>query len=439
MSLFGNKPEMQPLALRMAPQTFDTYEGQELLVGENGIIKAMVARKMVQSMLFYGPPASGKTGLARLIAKDIDAEYLSVNALTLSSDDIREIIKKANNFRDMGRRTVLFIDEIHRLTRPKQDAFLSAVEMGIVILIGATTENPYFALQPALRSRMLVFEFKALEKSHLKKILYRAIDHDHLLKEIGVSISDDAAEFLVAKSTDPRSMLGILEGAVLRKNVGSYEIVKKDIEEILQRSDTRYGDDEAHYNTISAFIKSIRGSDPDATLYYLAIMIESGEDPRFIFRRLLISAVEDIGLAAPDAITVVQACAEAFEYVGYPEGILHLSHAALFLAGLPKSNSVLNIYDAMSAVKQGLNLGVPESLQNKHYPSANGARESSHFNPSYLYPHDYEGHFVQQQYMVKPVNFYHPSLQGVERKIVERLEKLWDKTYPKNEGKSTQQ
>ena len=434
MSLFGNKPEMHPLALRMAPQTFDTYEGQELLVGEDGIIKAMVARKMVQSMLFYGPPASGKTGLARLIAAEIDAEYLSVNALTLSSDDIREIIKKADGFRNSGRRTVLFIDEIHRLTRPKQDAFLSAVETGIIILIGATTENPYFALQPALRSRLLVFEFKALERSHLKKILYRAIDHDVLLKEIGVSITDEAADFLITKSSDPRSMLGILEGAVLRKGVGSYEIVKKDIEDILQKADTRYGDDEAHYNTVSAFIKSIRGSDPDATLYYLAVMIESGEDPRFIFRRLLISAVEDVGLAAPDAVTVVQACADAFEYVGYPEGILHLSHAALYLAGLPKSNSVLNIYEALSAVKKGLNLGVPEALQNKRYPSVT---ESSHFNPSYLYPHDYAGHFVRQQYTVKPVSFYRPSLQGVERKIIERLEKLWEKPYPKNEGKSS--
>ncbi|MGL5722014.1 MAG: hypothetical protein ACRCY4_06425, partial [Brevinema sp.] len=278
--------------------------------------------------------------------------------------------------------------------------------------------------------------FKALDKSHLKKILYRAIDHDSLLKEMGVSITDEAADYLVAKSADPRSMLGILEGAVLRKSVGSFEIVKKDIEDILQKADTRYGDDEAHYNTISAFIKSIRGSDPDATLYYLAVMIESGEDPRFIFRRLLISAVEDVGLAAPDAVAVVHACAEAFEYVGYPEGILHLSHAALFLAGMPKSNSVLNIYDALSAVRKGLNLGVPEALQNKHFPSVNGASESSHFNPSYLYPHDYKDHFVRQQYTVKPVSFYKPSLQGVERRIAERLEKLWEKPYPKNEGKT---
>lgn len=422
---------MLPLALRMAPKDFDTYEGQDTLAGKNGIARAMAEKKMVQSMLFYGPPASGKTGLARLIASSIEAEYVSVNALTLSSDDIRTLGKKAESVRDTGRRTVLFIDEIHRLTRPKQDAFLSSVETGLIILIGATTENPYFALQPALRSRLLIFEFKALEKTHLKKILYRAVDTDPLLKEMGVSISDEAAEFLIAKSSDPRSMLGVLEGAVLRKGVGSMEVGKADIEDILQKSDTGYGDDEAHYNVISAFIKSIRGSDPDATLYYLAIMIESGEDPRFIFRRLLISAVEDIGLAYPEAVSVVHACAEAFEYVGYPEGILHLSHAALFLAGLPKSNSVLDINKALAEVRKGLNLGVPKILQNKYFPADN---RGEHFNDNYLYPHSYKGHFVKQDYTNKPLSFYRPSLQGFEQKIADRLERLWEKKYPKNEG-----
>ena len=424
MSLFeGN--HQAPLAKRMVPKNFDEYEGQEHLVGINKPIRTMVARKIVQSMVFYGPPASGKTGLAQLIARDLEADFISVNALNLNSDDIRKIHSKAQYNQDTGKKTVLFIDEIHRMTRPKQDVFLESLESGLIILIGATTENPYFSLQPALRSRILIFEFFPLSKEHLKNILYRAFEQDSFLKELDIKLDKDGEEFLVQASSDPRNMLTVLETAVLSQGVGSLAITKSDIETILQKTDTVYDNESAHYDTISAFIKSIRGSDPNAALYYLAVMIESGEDPRFIFRRLLISAVEDVGLAAPDAISVVQSCAEAFERVGFPEGTLLLSHATLFLVGLPKSNSVLSIFEAQSFVKQGNILAIPKHLQDAHYQGAKDLGRGL----DYLYPHDYPEHFVKQEYLSQEVSFYKAKSSGFEKKVKERLERLWGKDF----------
>ncbi len=420
MSLYENQNHV-PLARRSAPKDFDEYEGQSHLLGENKSITMMVAKKMVQSMVFYGPPASGKTGLARIIAEKINAEFISVNALNLNSDDIRNILQKATHNQEMGKQTVLFIDEIHRLTRPKQDVFLESLESGKVVLIGATTENPYFALQPALRSRILIFEFFPLTKEHLKNILDRALANDQLLLELEVSIDDDAEEFLLNYSSDPRNMLTILETAVLTKSIGNNTITKQDLESIIQKADTVYDHKNAHYDVISAFIKSIRGSDPDAALYYLSLMLESGEDPRFIFRRLLISAVEDVGLAYPEAISVVHACAESFERIGFPEGNLLLSHATLFLAGLPKSNSVLSIYESSSFVRQGNVFPVPMHLRDAHHP---GVKELGR-GVGYKYPHDFEEHFVEQQYTDSPVSFYKPQELGFEKKIKDRLARLW--------------
>ncbi|MGL5956760.1 MAG: replication-associated recombination protein A [Brevinema sp.] len=419
MSLFSNQHYI-PLARRCAPKNFDEYEGQEHLIGEQKAISMMVAKKMVQSMVFYGPPASGKTGLARIIADCISAKFISVNALNLNNDDIRHILQQAEHTQG----TVLFIDEIHRLIRPKQDVFLDAVESGKIILIGATTENPYFTLQPALRSRILIFEFFALSPIHLKKILHRALSEDSFLQELSVILEPEAEEFLITYASDPRNMLTVLETVVLTKNIGNYLITKDDLISVLQKSETFYDHESAHYDVISAFIKSIRGSDPDAALYYLALMIESGEDPRFIFRRLLISAVEDVGLAYPEAISIVHACAESFERVGFPEGSLLLSHAVLLLAGVPKSNSVLAIQQAQQSIRSGNVYPVPAHLKDSHY---SGAKETG-----YLYPHDFPEHFVEQQYLPEKLTFYQANGMGFEKKIKDRLSALWQNRYEKD-------
>ncbi|MGL4387881.1 MAG: replication-associated recombination protein A [Brevinema sp.] len=418
MNLF----ESEPLSYRMVPQTLDEYEGQPHLIGEHRPINTMIKNKIVQSMIFYGAPASGKTGLARLIAKCIEAEYFSLNALTLSSEDIRDIHHKATLNRERHQKTVLFIDEIHRLTKPKQDAFLSSLESGLIILIGATTENPYFSLNPALRSRVLIFEFFTLNQTEKKRILERALTKDPLIIQLQISMTDEAKDFLIAHSSDPRHMLNILETATFSLPVGSTLLTNQHLQSVMQKTDTHYDSKDMHYDVISAFIKSIRGSDPDASLYYLAWMIHSGEDSRFIFRRLMISAVEDVGMAFPEAINVVVACANAFEIVGLPEGILHLSHATLYLANLPKSNTVLSIYDALNDIKNGNLMSVPDYLRDQAHFSQDKKNASK-----YLYPHDYPSHFIKQSYTSKPISYYHPSEQGFEKKISERWKRLWKK------------
>lgn len=424
MSLFEDSMHI-PLARRCAPRDFSQYEGQTHLVGANKPISMMAEKKIVQSMIFFGPPASGKTGLVRIITEMIDAECISVNALTLNSDDIKQITQKAHSNMNISKKTVLFIDEIHRLTRPKQDIFLNAIESGLIILIGATTENPYFSLQPALRSRILILELFPLSKANLKTILKRAITEDSLLQELKISIEEEAAETLVQFASDPRNMLTILETVVLTKSVGDHRITKDNIIDIIQKKDAVYDNESGHYDVVSAFIKSIRGSDPDASLYYLGLMIDSGEDPRFIFRRLLISAVEDVGLAYPEAISIVQSCADSFERVGFPEGTLFLSHATLLLAGLPKSNSVLSINAAISSIRSGNIYSIPQAIKDNHY---NGAKQLGR-GIDYKYPHDYPENFVAQDYTSTPVSFYTPQDSGFEKKIKERLYKLWTKRY----------
>ncbi len=334
-------------------------------------------------------------------------------ALTLSSDDIKKIFAAAAV---TERQTVLFIDEIHRLNRPKQDAFLDALETGRLILMGATTENPYFSLQPALRSRILIFELFPLTKDNMKNILDRALKNDEVLKTLELELDDGAEEYLLDKASDPRNMLTILETAVLNKSAGSNAITKSDISDVIQKADTVYDHKNAHYDVISAFIKSVRGTDPDAALYYLALMIESGEDPMFIFRRLLILAVEDIGMAYPDAINVVRSCADSFEKIGFPEGRLFLSHAAVYLSVLPKSNSAyLAVDKALDFVKKGNIPPVPDYLRDSaSYQKISG----------YKYPHDYPGHYVKQQYMSKPETFYTPQDIGFEKRVKERLSRL---------------
>lgn len=421
MSLFQDQQHI-PLARRCAPKDFDQYEGQEHLIGDNKSITMMVEKNMVQSMVFYGPPAAGKTGLARIIADKIHAEFISVNALNLNSDDIRQILHKAQSIQQMGKKLILFIDEIHRLTRPKQDVFLESLESGTIVLIGATTENPYFALQPALRSRILIFEFFALTQEHRKTILHRALETDSLLQELNISLTPDAEEFILSVSSDPRNMLTLLETVVLSKNVGDSQVTKDDLVVLLQKTDTMYDKESGHYDVISAFIKSVRGSDPNAAVYYLAMMIESGEDPRFIFRRLLILAVEDVGMAYPEAVSVVQSCADAFERIGLPEGRLLLSHATVFLAGLPKSNSAYVAIDtAIAYIRAGNVFPIPAHLRDAHYA---GAKELGR-GVEYLYPHEFPNHFVHQKYLESDMQFYIPQDLGFEKKIKDRLSTLW--------------
>ncbi|MGL4562507.1 MAG: replication-associated recombination protein A [Brevinema sp.] len=417
MDLFNQ----EPLSYRMVPKTLDHYQGQEHLIGNNGPIKTMLEYKIIQSMIFYGPPASGKTALAKLIADHMQIEYLSVNALTLNNEEIRQIHDKANANREQQKKTLVFIDEIHRLTKPKQDAFLSSLESGLILLIGASTENPYFSLNPALRSRVLMFEFFPLQIKEKESILLRALAEDKFFEKIGVSLESDAKDFLLEYTSDPRNMLNVLETAVLTLPIAEVCITKKHLESMMQKTDTQYNTKDMHYDVVSAFIKSVRGSDPDAVLYYLALMIHSGEDPRFIFRRLMISAVEDVGMAYPEAINVVVSCAEAFERVGYPEGQLHLSHAALYLAGLPKSNTVLAIHDALRDVQQGKMMPIPSYLKDEHHFSNNKQNA-----PKYKYPHDYPNHFVKQKYTSGSPSYYFPSEQGFEKKIADRLKRLWE-------------
>ncbi|MGL4367359.1 MAG: replication-associated recombination protein A [Brevinemataceae bacterium] len=419
MPLFDNDSlytKDQPLARRMSPKNIQEYQGQRHLLAKNMPIEAMIQSKTVQSMIFYGPPASGKTALSRIISDSIDARFVSVNALTLNSDDIRQIITEAARNRAGNQKTVLFVDEIHRLSKPKQDAFLDVLESGMIILLGATTENPYFVLQPAFRSRLLIFEFFSLTRDQLKQILMRALSEDIFLKTLNLTLSEEAEYFLLDHSSDPRNMLTILETTVLAKSLASSIISLEDLKKTIQKSDTVYDSKQAHYDIISAFIKSIRGSDPDAALYYLAVMIESGEDPAFIFRRLLILAVEDIGLAYPEAVSIVHACAESYQKIGMPEARYHLAHAVLLLAGLPKSNSALAIDDALQFVKQGNRIPIPDYLKDTHSFSK---------QHTYLYPHNYPNHFVDQKYMSNPVSFYHPQNLGFEKRIGENLSALW--------------
>ncbi|MCX7821549.1 MAG: replication-associated recombination protein A, partial [Brevinematales bacterium] len=336
MDLFEEK-KLLPLSKRMMPETIDDFVGQKHLIGEGKPIRIMLVNRIIHSMIFYGPPATGKTSLAEIIAKSMDYNFVKTNALTLDNEDIRLIIKNARN---SDKKTILFIDEIHRLNKPKQDIFLSELEYGELIIIGATTENPYFVLNPALRSRVFIYEFYPLNSEEKRKILENAIKKDEFLRKVDLSLSDEAINYLINSSGDVRQMLNLFEMAILSKGVvEKINIDLKDLEDILQKKETKYSSEEGHYDVISAFIKSVRGSDPDASLYYLALMIQSGEDPLFIARRLIILAAEDIGLAYPEALNVAVSCYEAIERIGMPEGRIVLGMTTLFLVGLPKSNS----------------------------------------------------------------------------------------------------
>ena len=422
----------EPLAARMRARTLDEYIGQDHIVGKGRLLRRAIAADQLSSVIFYGPPGSGKTTLARVIANHTKSNFITLNAVLTGVADIRAAIKKADDFKNFyGRRTILFVDEVHRWNKAQQDALLPWVENGTIILIGATTENPFFEVNKALVSRSRVFQLKPLTEADLQKAAHLALnDVERGYGHWKVEFEKGALEHLIQTANgDARSLLNALELAVEttpeiwspdstppRPAYGSTIYISREAaEESIQKKVVLYDrDGDYHYDIISAFIKSLRGRDADAAMYWLARMVRSGEDPHFIFRRMLISACEDTGLADPYAICVVESCARAFDRVGLPEGRYHLAHAALYLATAPKSNSSMAFFDALSSVEKE-DAEVPNHLRD-----ASRDAEGFGHGAGYLYPHAYRDHWVAQQYLPDALVgkvFYNPSDQGYEKKI----------------------
>ncbi len=409
--------EKAPLAWRLRPKSLGEFLGQRHLLSPGKPLRVMIERDLVRSVVFYGPPGTGKTCLAHIIAHRSQALFIGLSAVTAGKKDLLEALAKARKRWETGQKTLLFIDEIHRFNRIQQETLLPAVEKGLVILIGASTENPYFALVPGLRSRVQVFAFKALSEEDLVTLMKRALERHYP----HVQATEEALKLLARLSSgDGRKALNSLELAVtMAQESPSPEITTSMVQGVFQK--TIPYDTQLHYDAASAFIKSMRGSDPDATLFWLAFMLEAGEDPLYIARRILIAASEDVGLADPAALILAQAAYQGVKEIGLPEGALILAHAALYIATAPKSNrAYLGLRKAQEEVKKRGDIQVPPHL-----------RDSSSYTKGgrYLYPHDYPDHFVVQEYMEKPKRFYHPSHQGREGKIGERLKRLWKERY----------
>jgi putative ATPase len=447
MDLFDHSLKEQleqqgPLAARMRPRTLDEIVGQEHILGSGKLLRrAIEADRLFQSIILFGPPGTGKTTIARVIALHTKARFATISAVLAGVGELREVIKEALEQRKLYRkRTILFIDEVHRWNKAQQDALLPHVENGLITLIGATTENPYFEVIRALVSRSRIFELKPLRDEHLNIILDRALsDPDRGYGELTIRLDEDARQLLLRLSGgDARNVLNALELAVETTPANEQGVIHIDLsiaEESIQQRALQYdkaGD--AHYDTISAFIKSVRGSDPDAALYWLAKMISAGEDPRFILRRLIVLAGEDIGLADPRGIMVATAAAYAFEFIGMPEGIYPITEATLYLATAPKSNSTGAIFKAQELIKeQGVG---PVPI---HLMDANRDAKGLGHGQGYRYPHNFSEHFTPQQYLPKDLmgtTFYQPSDQGYEREINQRLEhwrELMAKAFHLNE------
>ncbi len=418
----------QPLAYRMRPRTLDEYIGQDHIVGPGRLLRRSIQADQLSSVIFYGPPGTGKTTLARVIANTTKSHFSTINAVLSGVKELRDEIQEAKERLDLyGKRTILFVDEVHRWNKSQQDALLPWVENGTFILIGATTENPFFEVNAALVSRSRIFQLKPLTNEDLTKIAWQAIkDKERGYGNLEVSFEDGALEHLVdVASGDARSLLNALELAVetTPKDGNTVYISKETAEESIQRKAVLYDKEgDYHFDVISAFIKSLRGSDPDAALYWLAKMVYAGEDPRFIFRRMMISACEDVGLADPNAIVVVQSDAAAFNMIGMPEGRYHLAHAALYLATAPKSNSAMGFFDALKSVEEeASNAEVPNHLRD-------ASRDSKGFGhgEGYMYPHAYQDHWVAQQYLPNELQgkiFYHVGQLGYEKQIADAVNK----------------
>jgi putative ATPase len=419
--------ENAPLAARMRPRTLEEYIGQDHILGPGRLLRRAIQADQLSSLIFYGPPGTGKTTLARIIANTTDAAFLTLNAVLAGVKDIREAIKEAkDNLGLYRKRTILFIDEVHRFNKSQQDALLPHVENGTVILIGATTENPYFEVNKALLSRSRVFQLVPLSDEEMVRVARQALDDkERGYGELEVDIADDALSHLVHTANgDARALLNALELAVetTGTNHGAVVIDRAVAEDSIQQKAVLYDKDgDVHYDVISAFIKSLRGSDPDAALYWLARMVYAGEDPRFIFRRMIVSAGEDIGLADPRALGVVMNAAQAYDYVGMPEGRYHLAQACLYLATAPKSNSCMGFFAALEAVQTEKAGEVPDPLKD-----ANRDGEGLGHGKGYLYPHAYRDHWVPQQYLPGGLQgrvFYNPGRLGYEESIAPAVQR----------------
>ncbi len=420
---------MQPLAERLRPHTLDDYIGQQHLVGEGAVIRRMIEQKRISSFILWGPPGVGKTTLANIIASTLDVPFYTLSAVTSGVKDVRDTIEKARSNRFFNSNSpILFIDEIHRFSKSQQDSLLGAVEQGVITLIGATTENPSFEIIRPLLSRCQVYTLHSLERDDLLQLLESAIKNDVILKEKQIEVSETTA-LLRYSGGDARKLLNILELVVESQLSKDHITISDDIvTETLQQNPLAYDKDgEMHYDIISAFIKSIRGSNPDAAIYYLARMIEGGEDPLFIARRLVISASEDIGLANPNALLLANAAFDAVNKIGLPEGRIPLAEATIYLATSPKSNSAyMAINDALQYVGQTGNLPVPLHLRN----APTQLMKELGYGKDYKYAHDYKDNFVQQQFLPDDADgkqFWHPQDNPQENKLNELQQKRWGK------------
>ena len=418
----------QPLAERLRPRTLDDYIGQKHLVGENAVLRKMIEAGRITSFILWGPPGVGKTTLAQIIANRLETPFYTLSAVTSGVKDVRDVIEKAQKGRFFNEASpILFIDEIHRFSKSQQDSLLGAVERGIVTLIGATTENPSFEVIRPLLSRCQLYVLKSLDKDDLLQLLDRAIHTDIMLRERNITLKETAA-MIRYSGGDARKLLNILELVVEASPEGDVVITDDSVVSRLQQNPLAYDKDgEMHYDIISAFIKSIRGSDPDAALYWLARMIEGGEDPKFIARRLVISASEDIGLANPNALLLANAAFDAVNKIGWPEGRIPLAEATVYLATSEKSNSAyLAIDKALDLVRRTGNQPVPLHLRN----APTKLMADLGYHDGYLYPHDYPGHYVAQQYMpdaLKGQQIWQPQPHSAsEARIAERIEKWKD-------------
>ena len=420
----------QPLAERMRPKTLDDYIGQKHLVGEGAVLRKMIDAGRISSFILWGPPGVGKTTLAQIIANKLETPFYTLSAVTSGVKDVRDVIEKARNSRFFSQQSpILFIDEIHRFSKSQQDSLLGAVETGVVTLIGATTENPSFEVIRPLLSRCQLYVLKSLEKDDLLELLHHALTRDAVLKEKNIELKETDA-MLRYSGGDARKLLNILELVVEADSGNPIVITDEKVVDRLQQNPLAYDKDgEMHYDIISAFIKSIRGSGPDGALYWLARMVEGGEDPAFIARRLVISASEDIGLANPNALLLANAAFDAVMKIGWPEGRIPLAEATVYLATSPKSNSAyMGIGSALEKVRQTGNLPVPLHLRN----APTKLMKQLGYGNNYKYAHDYKGNFVNQQFLpddIREARFWHAQDNAAEAKLKERMINLWGERF----------
>ena len=420
----------EPLAERLRPRSLDDYVGQQHLVGEGAVLRKMIDAGRISSFILWGPPGVGKTTLAQIIANKLEVPFYTLSAVTSGVKDVREVIEKARNGRFFSSASpILFIDEIHRFSKSQQDSLLGAVERGVVTLIGATTENPSFEVIRPLLSRCQLYVLKPLEKDDLLALLNRALNEDIELKKRKIELKETDA-LLRYSGGDARKLLNILELVVTADDAEPLVITNEVVVARLQENPLAYDKDgEMHYDIISAFIKSIRGSDPDAALYWMARMIEGGEDPKFIARRLVISAAEDVGLANPNALLLANAAFDAVTKLGWPEGRIPLAEAAVYLATSPKSNSAyLGIDSALELVRQTGNLPVPLHLRN----APTGLMKQLGYSDGYKYSHDFPGNFVEQQYLpddLATTRIWHAQHSPAEEKLYQNMVRNWGERF----------